>query len=50
MLIRRHSVSYYWYRLLYIVTLDRKWLLRCIDIIQRDIRDEVIAFMDNKEV
>lgn len=46
----RKSVSYYWYRLLYIVTLDRKWLLKCVDIIQHNIRDEVIAFMDSKEV
>ena len=50
MLIRRHSVSYYVYRLLYSVTLDRKWLLKCIDVIQRDIENEVKAFMDSKEV
>jgi len=50
MLIRRHSVSYYVYRLLYSITLDRKWLLKCVDVIQRDIRDEVIAFIDSKEV
>lgn len=46
----KRSVSYYLYRLLYSITLDRKWLLRCIDVIQRDTRDEVIKFLDNKEV
>jgi len=48
MLIRRHSVNYYVYRLLYSITLDRKWLLKCVDVIQRDTSDEVIAFL-NKE-
>lgn len=45
----KQSVSYYWYRLLYIVTLDRKWLLKCIDIINRTQRDEVIAYYNSKE-
>ena len=46
----KRSVSYHWYRLLYIVTLDRKWLLKCVDVIQRDTRDEVLNFLDSKEV
>lgn len=46
----KRSVSYYLYRLLYSITLDRKWLLKCIDIIQRDTRDEVIKFLNNEEV
>ena len=46
----KRSVSYYLYRLLYSITLDRKWLLRYIDVIQRDTRDEVIKFLNNKEV
>ena len=46
----KRSVKFVLYRLLYIVTLDRKWLLKCIDVIQRDTRDEVIAFIDSKEV
>ena len=50
MLIRRHSVSYYVYRLLYSITLDRKWLLKCVDVVRRDIENEVKAFMDSKEV
>ena len=41
---------FYLYKLLYAVTLDRRWLLKCIDVIQRDTRDEVIKFLDNKEV
>lgn len=45
----KHSIMYYVYRLLYSITLDRKWLLKCIDVIQRDIRDEVITFMNSKE-
>lgn len=46
----KHSIMYYMYRVLYSITLDRKWLLRCVDVIQRDIRDEVIAFINSKEV
>lgn len=37
------------YRFLYAITLDRRWLLKCIDVIQRDTRDEVIKFLNNKE-
>ena len=46
----KRSVSYYVYRLLYSITLDRKWLLKCVDIIRRGIENEVKAFMDSKEV
>lgn len=45
----KHSIMYYVYRLLYSITLDRKWLLKCIDVIQQDTRDEVTAFINNKE-
>lgn len=46
----RRSVSYHLYKLLYAVTLDRRWLLKCIDIINRNTREEVLSFLDSKEV
>ena len=44
------NASYFIYRLLYTITLDRKWLLKCIDIINQIHREEVIRFLDSKEV
>lgn len=44
------SVSYHLCKLLYAVTLDRRWLLKCIDIINRKAREDVRKFLDNKEV
>lgn len=50
MLIRKHSVSYHLYKLLYAVTLDRRWLLKCIDIINREAEEDVRKFYASKEV
>ena len=41
---------FYLYKLLYAVTLDRRWLLKCIDIINRKAKEEALSFLDNKEV
>ena len=41
---------FYLYKLLYAVTLDRRWLLKCIDIINRKAKEEVLSFLDSKEV
>lgn len=40
---------FYLYKLLYAVTLDRRWLLKCIDIINRKAKEEVINYLNNKE-
>lgn len=45
----KRSVSYYVYRLLYTITLDRRWLLKYVDIIQRNIEKEIKAFINSKE-
>ena len=37
------------YRLLYRLTNDRRWLLKCIDIINQVQREEVITFLNSKE-
>jgi hypothetical protein len=41
---------FYLYKLLYAVTLDRRWLLKCIDIINRKTKEDVINYLNNKEV
>lgn len=40
---------FYLYKLLYAVTLDRRWLLKCIDIINRKAEEDVRKFLSNKE-
>lgn len=38
------------YRFLYAITLDRCWLLKCIDIINRKAKEDVINYLNSKEV
>ena len=40
---------FYLYKLLYAVTLDRRWLLKCIDIINRKAKEDVRKFYASKE-
>lgn len=40
---------FYLYKLLYAVTLDRRWLLKCIDIINRKAKEDVINYLNNRE-
>lgn len=40
---------FYLYKLLYAVTLDRRWLLKCIDIINRKAKEDVINYLNSKE-